>query len=397
MDQLRNGRPVRKHRLGFPCCRKAYSVLVFFVTCVLGGTVTQRSPEGQDVFSEHFPRLDWQPTRAPEAAEYAGKVSCGQCHAKEAATYHSTPMARALELASESRILKSHLSLKFQSGPYTFKVQRLGQELVYEVSDNQATISEPVQWVFGSGEAGQTFLIQHQGAYYESRVSLFSDIEKLDFTLGHPRTVPDSLLDALGQELSPDKVLACFACHSTASVSGTKLQLDRLVPGITCEGCHGPGGRHVRAALAGKVEEIPMFNPGKLSEEDQLDYCGSCHRSYLQVELMGLRGVNNVRFQPYRLANSTCFKTEHSRISCSACHNPHEARQRHSAFYDSRCIACHSKGQVDPAGPSKVSICPTGKAQCTVCHMPKYKLPGGHFEFTDHQIRIVRSNSDYPN
>jgi len=240
-------------------------------------------------------------------------------------------------------------------------------------------------------------LIQHQGAYYESRVSLFSDIEKLDFTLGHPRTVPDSLLDALGQELSPDKVLACFACHSTASVSGTKLQLDRLVPGITCEGCHGPGGRHVRAALAGKVEEIPMFNPGKLSEEDQLDYCGSCHRSYLQVELMGLRGVKNVRFQPYRLANSTCFKTEDSRISCSACHNPHEARQRHSAFYDSRCIACHSKRQVDPAGPSTVSICPTGKAQCTVCHMPKYKLPGGHFEFTDHQIRIVRSNSDYPN
>jgi len=28
--------------------------------------------------------------------------------------------------------------------------------------------------------------------------------------------------------------------------------------------------------------------------------------------------------------------------------------------------------------------------------MPQYELPGGHFKFTDHQIRVVRAGEPYP-
>jgi hypothetical protein len=28
--------------------------------------------------------------------------------------------------------------------------------------------------------------------------------------------------------------------------------------------------------------------------------------------------------------------------------------------------------------------------------MPKYELPGAHFKFTDHRIRIVKAGEPYP-
>jgi formate-dependent nitrite reductase cytochrome c552 subunit len=33
---------------------------------------------------------------------------------------------------------------------------------------------------------------------------------------------------------------------------------------------------------------------------------------------------------------------------------------------------------------------------CVTCHMPKLELPGAHFAFTDHYIRIVQPNIPYP-
>jgi formate-dependent nitrite reductase cytochrome c552 subunit len=34
--------------------------------------------------------------------------------------------------------------------------------------------------------------------------------------------------------------------------------------------------------------------------------------------------------------------------------------------------------------------------RCVSCHMPKVELPGAHFKFTDHRIRIARQGEVYP-
>jgi formate-dependent nitrite reductase cytochrome c552 subunit len=36
------------------------------------------------------------------------------------------------------------------------------------------------------------------------------------------------------------------------------------------------------------------------------------------------------------------------------------------------------------------------KDKCVNCHMPKIELPGAHFKFSDHRIRIVKPNEKYP-
>jgi hypothetical protein len=100
-------------------------------------------------------------------------------------------------------------------------------------------------------------------------------------------------------------------------------------------------------------------------------------------------GLSNVRFQPYRIFNSKCYSDDR-RISCIACHNPHEPMKRELTFYDAKCAACHSTKE------PQAKLCKVGKSDCVSCHMPKVELAGAHYKFADHRIRIVRPGEKYP-
>src|ERR1041385_2007887 len=41
--------------------------------------------------------------------------------------------------------------------------------------------------------------------------------------------------------------------------------------------------------------------------------------------------------------------------------------------------------------------CKVATKDCVPCHMPKLGPPAAHFKFTDHFIRVVKSNEVYPN
>jgi Cytochrome c554 and c-prime len=234
-------------------------------------------------------------------------------------------------------------------------------------------------------------------------VSFYEEIRGLEITMGHSSNLPKRLEDAMGREMSAEETRNCFACHTTNGVSGKTLQLDHMMEGITCEACHGPGEKHVAAIKAGESKQKQIFNPKTLGTEEISNFCGTCHRSWEQVALMGLRGINNVRFQPYRLTNSKCYDSEDKRISCAACHNPHEDRKRDATFYDAKCTACHSANANATAAKAGLSskrvapVCKVGKQKCSSCHMPKLEIPGSHFKFSDHHIRVMRPGEDYPN
>jgi hypothetical protein len=385
------------------------------------GVVSSSLPGAQDSQPGPFP----SPTQAPPGARYAGSLVCAKCHTSEASQL-STPMARALEAAAECDILRAHPRLAFRTGAYSYKITRQGNTSTYTVTDGHANLSEPILWAFGLGEAGQTYVFKHNGSYYESRVSFFNDTHGLDFTLGASRSVPTSLDEAAGRVMHAADEQACFGCHSTGAVSGSRLEVERMTPGVTCESCHGPGAEHVAAVQSGNPGPSHIFNPGKLNRGDLADFCGSCHRSWMQVELMHLKSIQNVRFQPYRLALSKCFDQDDPRISCLACHDPHRNAKREPASYDAKCLACHqssaeraSAGRAASAGSRPpvsrpavlrkdasgaslqtkqvlASACPVVQRSCVTCHMPKYSLPGAHFKFTDHRIRVVHPKESYP-
>lgn len=340
----------------------------------------------------------WDPAEgAPPDAVYVGEAVCAACHPSEAKAAPFTAMGQAAESVAECKILRDHPELTGRLGPYSYRITRRGSESIYSVSDGHQTLSVPVLWAFGQGEAGQTYILQYNGVYYQSRVSFFDDTKSLDQTLGVPAPAA-SLEDALGQRMTPDETHDCFACHTTDSVSGFHLHLPTMTLGVSCEACHGPGGAHVAAVKSGGAAGASIFNPGKLAPGDLDDFCGSCHRTWWKVQMMHIQGVNNVRFQPYRLENSRCWSPDDARISCLACHNPHQPVVRNNSdFYDARCLECHvskTPARPDHAHPGKA--CPVATSNCVSCHMPKYELPGGHFKFTDHDIRVVRPGAPYP-
>jgi len=346
------------------------------------------------------PAKEWWPTQSAPAAGFVGSAACSPCHARLVASHQVTGMARALRSAENCQVLASHPSLTFRNGEFTYQIVRESGRSLYKVSYRDESIAAPLSYCFGHGETGQTYLLQHNESFYESRVSFYPGVERLDFTLGAPRTEPESLEAALGQKLTAADARKCFSCHATNAVNETQtLRIESLTPGIGCEACHGPGAAHVAATKAGQPPKTEIFSPTNLAGDALSQrFCGSCHRSSEEVmSVPDLGGAGNIRFQPYRLAKSSCYygDPKDRRISCIACHNPHEALVREPTFYDTKCLSCHASNANSRAGTT-AKPCRTSTRRCSTCHMPKIELAGAHSQFTDHFIRIVRSGASYP-
>jgi hypothetical protein len=308
-----------------------------------------------------------------------------------------TPMGLALALPGTNPVLETHPKLTARKGAYTYTVETHGKESTYSVTDGVHTVSSPIRWGFGAG--AQTWVLERGGKFYESLVSFYPAIKGLDTTTGDERLTPRSAEEAFGRELSQDESKACFGCHATNTQLGGGLNLGSMKPGVTCERCHAGAGTHMEEISLKKLTPAPQAL-GTLSSEGISNFCGQCHRPWELVVRSRWRGEMNVRFQPYRLANSRCFNGADRRISCLACHDPHHDVVRKSSAYDAKCLACHaSSSSLVPATAETPKSCPIAKTNCTSCHMPKVTLPGGgsHLSFTDHQIRVVRPGDAYPN
>ncbi len=327
---------------------------------------------------------------------YVGAQECAGCHPGEAASQATTPMAHALSPASASAILRGHSPMILRNGPYAYKVSLEGNAATFAVSAGGRGIAVPILWAFGygTGEVGQTYVFRYGGFYYESQVSYYSALSGLGITIGHIAYPPASLGLALGYPLQPESVRRCFACHATNAVSGGKFQPDKMIPGVSCEACHGPGARHVASMKSGDAVNLHISNPGRLSTAGITAFCGSCHRTAADERALKIRGPENDRFQGYRITLSRCYSPTDSRISCTSCHNPHEPLVTEPGAYDAKCEACHSRTAA--AGPHGARACPVATRDCVTCHMPKVEVPGAHFRFTDHFIRIARANEPYP-
>ena len=162
------------------------------------------------------------------------------------------------------------------------------------------------------------------------------------------------------------------------------------------------GTKSARAATCNRLVISPRAPWHMLWALNQ-EFCGACHRSANTVGMMpDLGGISNVRFQPYRLASSRAHDSNDPRFACTTCHDPHLDLPEQEASADSRCSGCHAAralgGTAEKTTSSKVSAksCPVSKTGCIGCHMPKVELPGTHFKFTDHRIRIARPAEKYP-
>jgi hypothetical protein len=375
-------------------------IIVCVAVLVLAPVHSQLSgSQSKDVHTATEIRLmdpGWWPTKGAAARdEYVGSAACAQCHADKAESQKNTAMAHALMTADSAvpnHVL--HGPLEFRVGSYNYQVAQTATGAVYSVSNGSHSVSVPLSWAFGNTEFGQTYMFEQNGSFYESRISYYRAPQALDFTIGNPRSAPGNLDTALGRRIYPDEARRCFSCHSTAATTSNRFDAKQLIPGITCEGCHGPGAQHVVEMNLEADGQTPslIMNPARLGPVDSVEFCGACHRTSVDAALSGVTGVYALRFPAYRLERSRCWRTGDARLTCVACHDPHSPSVRDATYYDNRCLSCHvatSRSGLSHDHPGMA--CRAGqKASCVTCHMPKYSIPEMHTAFTDHKISIHR-------
>jgi len=351
--------------------------------------------------SDRLEDATWWPTKGTAARnEYMGTSECEMCHADKAASQVQTEMAKASTRSMDLSRLDGQPRVTFHQGRYDYELIRSGNTVTESVTDGHASISQPLIFAFGQGVVGHTFLYQRAGNLYESHLSYYSAIKGLDITTGHPKADFADLSQALGRRLDQQEAERCFGCHSTASTTSNLFDPTQAVAGVTCEACHGPGSRHVRAMEAGQMEQgkRSIVNPANLDPASSVDFCGACHRTSGDVIQINTTGVETVRFQPFRLEQSGCWKRANKRLTCVTCHDPHEPLVHDVGHYDQVCLRCHSQAlRQEQRGGSRNLVCKVSQVNCAKCHMPKVEIPGMHHAFADHWIRIARENEPYPN
>ena len=328
----------------------------------------------------------------PAKGDYAGSKKCAVCHPAQARTMTTSSMSRALEPIDRCEILTQNPHLTWTDEPYHYTIDKSGAGYRYTVTDGVQHAEASLLYAFGQGKAGQTYVYESGGRYFESRVSYYRQLGGLGLTVGAQNLQPTNITQALGRQMSPGEARDCFGCHTTAARRGNELHLDGYENGVQCEDCHGPGAAHIAGIADGKPKPGGIRGLKGMKAEETNDLCGSCHRTWETIMLLKIRGTTNVRFQPYRLTNSQCFLSGDSRIACTACHDPHSAPATDPKAYDAKCAACHN-----PANTAiRKTQCKVAKEACVTCHMPRYEVPGSHHAFADHWIRVARAGDRYP-
>src|SRR5579871_6702882 len=143
---------------------------------------------------------------------------CAKCHA-EGRTQPATDMAHALETVEQARILSEHPLLTATYGKYSYRIERKGDQSLYSVTDGAATVSMPIRFAMGASSAlGQTYILEKDGRFYESRMSWFRELSGLGPTYGAQANEPANLDEAAGRLMSQGEALRCFGCHATDAV-----------------------------------------------------------------------------------------------------------------------------------------------------------------------------------
>jgi len=178
----------------------------------------------------------WWPTKGAVPFElFAGDGACSECHSKKTSSQLTTPMAQAAVHLAPRAPTPEIVAGTLQLGPYLYRIasDQLGSRLA--VSSGKQSLTASIAWIFGAGVHGQTYILDHDGALYESQVSSFAALHGMDITPGHTLVGAGDLQNALGERLSTSAAVRCFACHSTYSTTASKFDASRAVPGIHCE------------------------------------------------------------------------------------------------------------------------------------------------------------------
>lgn len=328
--------------------------------------------------------VEGQVVRDP--GRYAGADSCRSCHAEVVHQQSASNHAQTIRDLRREKPRAPFTTGQEVLDPLTgvrYSARQQGQEYHLAVESGTLKASQRLDWEFGAGFHAQGYLMRMEdGTWIDARLNYYGQLARWDFTSSQDKPQKYLLDQPLGKPRTPDEALGCFACHGTVikadppsgKTAAWTVRPERSVLNVTCESCHGPRAEHVKLARSGRLK-----GPEQTWTADEMNrVCGRCHG------LTGIEAAHPViaRFQPWGLSKSRCFQASSGRLSCATCHDSHGNAERKSAFYEAKCLGCHT-------APAQ-QACPVNKTSgCVGCHMPADSKSFRNVTFTDHRIRVL--------
>jgi hypothetical protein len=335
----------------------------------------------------------------PARRGYTGDAACVACHQEQASLYPHTSHALSAQLPGKESILGSFKPgeniLKISSAKsldfapaMSFKMEISNggyyQTAIIGSGEISTRRSERIDLVIGSGIRGQTYLYWSGDKLYELPISYWTDGHQWINSPGYQDGAAD-----FARPVDP----RCLECHASyiqplsADPMGNTYDKSSLVPGISCESCHGPGAEHValEKANAPRPTDHAILNPATFTRDRQIDQCALCHDGtqsrelkpaftylpgqplddYLATDITNLPDQPDVHGnQVGLLKKSRCYLSSPT-MSCATCHNVHQP-ERPAAAYSDRCLSCH---QWQACGASR-TLGSKITHNCIDCHMP---------------------------
>ena len=330
---------------------------------------------------------------------YAGDPACLGCHKEQALSYLHTAHHLTSQLAGKESVLGSFTPgsnllmivdparTTTQPGLYFRMEAKDGsyyETAVTGWAKDLIAQSERIDIVTGSGVRGVTYLYWDGDRLYELPVSYWTDGHQWINSPGYENGTA-----RFSRPINP----GCLECHATyikalsTDPLTNRYERNSLIPGISCQTCHGPGAEHIARQKAGTAaaQGQAILNPAKFSRDRQVDLCALCHNgiqrealapafSYVPGEPLAnyfkplptdsLEHPDVHGNQVGLLQRSRCYLASPN-MTCSTCHDVH-APERPAASYSAKCLTCHawqSCGLAKTMGRKIV-------ADCIDCHMP---------------------------
>ena len=355
-------------------------------------------------------------------AHYVGMQACRTCHEGVYQTFIQTGMGQSFGAAtrqksaadfSPAHALVYDTALDYYYKPYWTNDSLYIMEFRVENGDTVHKRIQKVDYIVGSGQHTNSHIFNTNGYLFQAPITFYTQKQKWDLAPGFEKGA-NSRFQRLIE-------LECMSCHNgyPQFVANSENKFTKVMTGIDCERCHGPGSLHVYDRQnnipvdTSKGPDYTIVNPRRLPTELQNNVCQRCHLQGIAVlndgksfydfhPGMKLSEVMNVFMPEYegaqdkmimashveRMKKSQCY-VQSGKMSCITCHNPHiSVKFTPRSQYLNACQSCHGAGATQHQCTETAAVRSTKNNDCVTCHMPhngSIDIP--HVAVTDHFIR----------
>jgi len=375
------------------------------------------------------------PGVAHPPAPYVDNTTCLGCHADQGRRWSDSHHAKAMAPATAGAVLGDFGGTEFTHQGVTSRFFRRGDRFLVRTDGPDGRPDDfEIAYTIGFAPLQQYLIAMPGGRLQPLQIAWDAPRAGWFHLLPNEDAPAGDVLHWTGRYQNANTM--CISCHTT----GFEKRYDEVADAfssrwnehnVSCQSCHGPGGRHVDWAEAKAAGRPAATLPGEplgltvdfssAGPKGQVEVCSACHSRRTELTAAPVPGEPRLNHYLPSLLQPGLYHADGQQLDevfvdgsyrqsrmyqagvpCTACHEPHTGKPKHAG--NAVCTQCHAPQAGDSGAarngfPSAAGqydspahhFHPTGSpgAQCVACHMPSKNYMQIQAR-PDHSLRIPR-------